>query len=277
MYIYDDIILCITQFTNIKTTAMVLTSNNRLFNKYIGTHLLSKVKINPDFGVPDKFKPYVTCLYDVKSLEDITGYKNLTNIIFNNYFNDNVDNLQQSLTSITFGYGTCSDDYSFFNRPIDNLPRSLLNLDLTWAECFNQKIDILPQSLRVLYLGDYFNQPLDKLPQSLRELYLGKYFKQSVDKLPQFLKTLYLGEYFDQKIDNLPQSLIKLEFGNDFNQSINLPPFLVYLRLGWRFNKRIMKLPRSLKRIEIENGYDYINELKFLCYKNNTELSIFID
>jgi len=61
------------------------------------------------------------------------------------------------------------------------------------------KPGVLPQNLKILYIGDYFNKLLeaDVLPNGLTELYF-KYYTQPLENgvLPSKLTILDLGYYF---------------------------------------------------------------------------------
>jgi hypothetical protein len=76
-------------------------------------------------------------------------------IIFGNYFNQKVDQLPNSILSLTFG--------NSFNQSIDNLPQKLTSL--TFRNNFNQNVDLLPNSILSLTFGYCFNQPVDNLPK----------------------------------------------------------------------------------------------------------------
>lgn len=127
---------------------------------------------------------------------------NLTHLIFSGTFNKKIDssNLPSTLTHLTLG--------QFFNQDISDLPDSLTNL--TFAnECFhrndihsnsfNKPISSLPQ-LKFLSLGSKFNQPLDFLPNSITHLVLGRSFNQPIDNLPSSLAILDIHEHCAIKI-----------------------------------------------------------------------------
>jgi hypothetical protein len=65
-------------------------------------------------------------------------------------FNQQVNNLPEPLTSLTFGVK--------FNQQVDNLPQTLTSL--TFGNCFNQRVDNLPKSLTSLTFDKTFNQKL---------------------------------------------------------------------------------------------------------------------
>ena len=75
----------------------------------------------------------------------------------NSHFDQKVDNLPNTLTHLTFGWG--------FNQLVDNLPENLTHL--TFREDFNQKVDNLPLSLTHLTFGFNFNQNVDNLPSNI--------------------------------------------------------------------------------------------------------------
>ena len=78
---------------------------------------------------------------------------------YHNKFNQIVNNLciVKSICYIQFGRK--------FNQNVDNLPESLTHLE--FGHEFNQNVNNLPQSLTYLKFGSDFNQSVDNLPQSL--------------------------------------------------------------------------------------------------------------
>ena len=88
------------------------------------------------------------------NLELINKYKNIifsnndnTNDIFiKSKFNQEVNNLPNSLTHLTFGYN--------FNQEVNNLPNSLTHLTLGGS--FNQKVNNLPKVKYIREFGKLF-------------------------------------------------------------------------------------------------------------------------
>ena len=241
----------------------------------------------------------------------IDNLPNLETLTVCQIFNQNLDNLPDSLRKLEFRCGNgsgigCSwhtdsnleNTMSFPTRyPIDHLPSSLIeltlpldfnliidnlpsNLQILNLGCsFNQSINSLPQSLTHLTLGESFNQEINHLPSSLKFLKLGRNFIQGVDHLPNGLTDLILGKFFDQPIDNLPSSLSNLKLGNYFDKSINrLPPNLKTLFLGSFFNQSIDNLPNSIEILrlgkEFSLGINYLpTSLKklFICVDSDCD------
>ncbi len=128
---------------------------------------------------------------------------------------------------------------------------------------FNQPFIVgsLPNTIKILVLGDGFDQPLapGSLPGSLTTLFLGSKFNQRLESgvLPSGLVDLEFSYSFDQPFDNgvLPESLTTLKLGYSFNQScknINLPDSLTRLRFGCSFNQPFEQgfFPESLVCLE---------------------------
>ena len=69
---------------------------------------------------------------------------------------------------------------------------------------FNQPVDNLPISLKMLELGWYFNQPVDNLPDSLIDLKFNWIFKQKINRYPSSLKRIMISEkYFNIFPENI--------------------------------------------------------------------------
>jgi hypothetical protein len=144
---------------------------------------------------------------------NIYEMKKAKSLIFNNNFNQPIDNIPNSIIKkISLGKS--------FNQPIDNLqisfiqkknkfinksnkhwlinycylPNSLTHLTLE-QENFNQTIDNLPRNLTHLELVGTFNQSIDNLPNSITHLTLGPHFNKDINRLPLKLKSIIL-EYF---------------------------------------------------------------------------------
>jgi len=75
----------------------------------------------------------------------------------------------------------------YFNQQIDNLPNSIFSLTLGYE--FNNPINNLPNSLTNLTLGNKFNKPINKLPSSLNKIIINKYNKNIIG-LTQQIKNI---------------------------------------------------------------------------------------
>ncbi len=115
------------------------------------------------------FNPEYNEIFDTSILEILS---NLNTIIFNNY-KDNKN---------------CGSE---FNQLVDNLPNSIISL--TFGNCFNQLVDNLPGSIVSLTFGYYFNQLLNNLPNSIVSLTFGNHFDKPVDNLPNSITSLTFG------------------------------------------------------------------------------------
>ncbi|KYR02030.1 hypothetical protein DLAC_00826 [Tieghemostelium lacteum] len=165
------------------------------------------------------------------------------------------------------------------------------NLHTLKLYCYNQLLQpgVLPESLKVLYLGENFErelqpgslpQGLEKLvfsdcwnfpispgtlPVELRELYFGENFNQelSIGVLPQNLEILELGGQFNHPLVQgcLPESLRQLDLSDQFAQDIkvgDLPTQLESLSFGSAFDNHIEpgSIPRSIQILSFPNGFD---------------------
>jgi hypothetical protein len=141
-----------------------------------------------------------TRLYCKTCIEDNIYLSSLNYIYFDEFFDDNIDNLPQNVTEIIFHVN------SRFNKKVDNLPRSLKVLIL--GIYFNQTVDCLPQTLTTLFLCGFFYQSIDNLPDSLISLTLIPiYYKREVRKYPRSLKSICINTNII-KLINPPKDLI---------------------------------------------------------------------
>jgi hypothetical protein len=144
-----------------------------------------------------------------------------------------------------------------FNQAVDYLPPSLTSL--SFGSKFNQPLDHLPLSLRHLSCSSHFDQPVDHLPSSLTKLLLGKHFNQSIDNLPTSLQILHImSNNFNKPLDHLPPlSSLSLENTRFHYQIDNLPLTLTYFFFSSRiwFTHPLWHLPPSLRYITLEFSY----------------------
>ena len=236
--------------------------NEDLFDKYESNNLKNLIYIGSIFN------------------NQIANLPNtLTYLTFGKYFNQQVNNLPNTLTYLTFGF--------YFNHQVDNLPNTLTYL--TFSTYFNKPVDNLPNTLTHLTFGIYFNKPVDNLPNTLTHLTFDYYFNQPVDKLPNTLTYLTFCYIFNQPINNLPKTLIHLTFGQKFDKRVDLPLNILYLKLdcnnqylinnlhngieelefGFNFNLELNNLPSSIKKISFDKYSSYNKELN--CLSNFIE------
>ena len=244
-----------------------------------------------NFAIPPNIKKIVFEDY-TKGIDPLRKYTNIETIVLSYYFNQRITALPPNLKVLQFGrFYNCSlcklpdtlETLIFderYNKPfIHPLPKSLKVLKFEGSSCFNQPLPNLPNSLKLLKLGNDFNQPLSNLSNSLKLLNLGFKFNQPLPNLPNSLKYLRLGNDFNQPLPNLPNSLKSLNLGFNFNQPLpNLPDGLKYLKLSCSFNHYINQLPKSLKVFVNATFYNYIvlpNKLKVLItYYNGSTLNL---
>jgi hypothetical protein len=152
--------------------------------------------------------------------------QNITDLIFNQAFNQKVDNLPQNITYIDFG------------------------------NCFNQKVDKLPKNLTHLFLFYYFNQKIDKLPKNLTHLTLNSIkFNKSINNLPKSLTYFMIGWHINSDI-KLPKNFNYLLLTCNNKLINNIPVHIKILNICFHYeekeNKYIENLPLTIKEIIIE-------------------------
>ena len=108
-----------------------------------------------------------------------------------------------------------------FNDTINNLPLTITSLSLGCS--FNKSMDYLPKGLIILSLGCNYNQPIKSLPYSLISLSFAHDFNQSIKNLPNSINKLTLGHKFQHSLSKLPLSLIHLELSYSYQGKIVLP------------------------------------------------------
>lgn len=160
-----------------------------------------------------------------------------------------------------------------YNDPIDILPNSLIYLKL--GDKFNQYLTF-PPNLKTLILGNSYNKVLSELPE-LIHLQLGRH-DQPLPKLPK-LKFIKFGCNFDQSIKELPSSLTHIIFGYRFKQPLlNLPPNLLELDVGYNYNHPLPILPDSLKILKIGKHYThdiiFPYQLRKLVYMSDKKIDM---
>ena len=188
-----------------------------------------------------------------QTIEHLKLCKNLKLLIISGNFNQNIDNLPNSIEYLEIN--------GYFNKPIEKFPDNLKKLTLDGV--FNQSIDNSAKCMFIEFikLGDFFNNPLNILSNSLHILVLGRSFNQSVNIIYKLynLKQLILGTHFNQIIRHFPMSLEYINFGFHYNQKIyNLPKHIKRIHFGLCFNKPINKLLYSnLKHLTLGNMFTY--------------------
>jgi len=134
---------------------------------------------------------------------------------------------------------------------------------------FNQKIDELPDSIKVLgfYYDCPFNQEIKKYPNSLVKLDFNMNFNQKLENLPETLRILQLDKLFNHPIDNLPDGLQILSIGNYYDPQDEKE----YYYIDTKFDQPVKRLPRNLRLFDfLHEEYHYVEEKK----KNTVELFI---
>ena len=197
--------------------------------------------------------------------KQISNFKNLTDLIFDDNFNEklNPNVFPDTITHLTFGKN--------FNQPIEPnvLPKFLKSL--TFGENFNQEMapNVLPKFLKSLTFGENFNQEIGRniLPKSLTHLTFGDEFNQVIFRniLPKNLTHLTFGYKFRQFLmgkNILPDSITHLTFGQKYTLLIpaeDLPRSLIYLTNLYNISlsphdSPENQIPKSLYYVNIKNG-----------------------
>lgn len=131
--------------------------------------------------------------------DDLPKLPNLITLIFQDGFNQKLNDLSPNLKFLKFGKN--------FNQPLDNLP-----------------------NLIKLILGTKFDQSINNLPETLTHLSIIGDFKQKIEKLPNLLY-FRLGNVYSLPLV-LPNSLIHLSLLGDVTIQIPSIPSLYYLKLN---------------------------------------------
>lgn len=130
-----------------------------------------------------------------------------------------------------------------FDEPIDDLePNTEIIFFTPWA-CFNQPVDNLPASVKIIIFGEAFNQSIDFLPESVEFIFFTSNSK------------------FNKPINNLPSSLRYLIFNNSM------------IRCFQTYDYDIVNLPASLMYIDIKS-YIPINENKIRLNKSILQINV---
>uniref|UniRef100_A0A6C0C5Z2 F-box domain-containing protein n=1 Tax=viral metagenome TaxID=1070528 RepID=A0A6C0C5Z2_9ZZZZ len=204
------------------------------------SEIVTHLKIQSNFRGPIMIPQSVTHLTFGTQFDNPIGKQlsstTLTHLVFNDYFDQSVDNLPESLTHLVFGGEFISPNVltvnGFFNWK-----------DIYAGGSFDRSIDNLPKTLMFLSLGCDFNTPIKNLPSSLTYLNLGNEFNQSIKNiLPPTLIYLILGDEFRRSIKNrIPQSVIHLSISFTSSRPIYVPPWIKHLEIdakegNWKEN-----------------------------------------
>jgi hypothetical protein len=104
-----------------------------------------------------------------------------------------------------------------YNSSLDFLSETISKIIFPTKSLFNKKINDLPNSLKLLVLGNKFNNQLNNLPDNLEVLFVGTEFNQDLNNLPSKLKILHFdfGSAFNSQIKNLPSKIKHLSLPSD--------------------------------------------------------------
>lgn len=147
-----------------------------------------------------------------------------------------------------------------FNKNIDSLPSTLEVLIFPSNSVFNQPINDLPISMKILSTGNSFNQTINNLPKNLVHLMLGEKFNTPINKLPPNLKTLIFDELnkYQHKLNCLPNSLQVISFPVNYdNNEILIPDDCKFICFNYpdkNLNNHSLELMKNLEN----NSYNTI-------------------
>lgn len=192
--------------------------------------------------------------YDEEFDEDlINEIKKYDCIKFGYNFNKSIDNLPDNIKKIVFG--------RFFDKKIDNLPNSVKYIQFGVNESeFNQEVNYLPESLKVLNLENCysFNKDLSNLPKSLKVLKLHNYVQDIPDSVEYLKFYFHYGEEIDIP-DNI-KYLTLSPFEEVHNKKINFSENLEYVHFNFQVQLTKTEL-NKMKNIEhiisVFNKYAY--------------------
>lgn len=210
-----------------------------------------KNKINKIINVP-KSLIRLNCSNNLIQLIDTSGFNR--DFKYFNFANNPVVGMYYKLNLKIKKYSKKLKIVLFedsFNQPVDNLPVGLEDLKFGVICEFNFTIDNLPNSIKRLGLNNRFNKPIDNLPDSLVELRLGDCFNHTVDNLPRNLKSIKFGSDFNKSINNLPDTIVHIEFDKKSIYDCNidkLPCSIVNI-----------KIPRTIKNFFLAEYHNIIN------------------
>ena len=101
-----------------------------------------------------------------------------------------------------------------------------------------------------------YNEVINRLPSSLKILVLGKSFSYKINEFPENLNYLDIGDSYTDSLDNLPKNLETLIIGGKFNNFIKYPENLKYfiIKENSSFNMSFDNLPNSLIYFSLQNN-----------------------
>jgi hypothetical protein len=140
---------------------------------------------------------------------------------------------------------------------LHNLPTKLLHLQAN--PCDAIALNVLPNTLTILQLGNRFGKPFAKgvLPSSLTRLQCGDFYNSRfyAGILPSNLHTLLCGAFYNQyfELGALPNKLIVLDCGRSYNRKFDyLPSSLRVLRCPVGNLSRRTKAELRANKVTIE-------------------------
>jgi Leucine-rich repeat (LRR) protein len=190
----------------------------------------------------------------IKSLPDLTRFKNLEILNCSNNQLTSLSNLPQNLKIL----------YCYHNQltSLSNLPQNLKNLD-----CSNNQLTFLynlPQNLEILNYSNNQLTLLPTLPQNLKILNCTNNQLTSLSNLPQNLEILYCHNNKLSSLSNLPQNLEILYCTN--NQLTLLPILPQNLKILNCINNPFYKIVKGDTLIKTKQNIRTLNNFCDLYY-----------
>jgi Leucine-rich repeat (LRR) protein len=143
---------------------------------------------------------------NIKSLPDLSRFKNLKQLYCSDNELTSLPNLPQNLETLS-----CSDN------KLTSLPTLPQNLEV--LHCYSNKLTSLPnlpQNLKQLSCSNNELTSFPTLPQSLKTLFCYNNKLTSLPTLPQNLESLYCSKNELTSLPTLPQNLKKISYSNNF-------------------------------------------------------------
>lgn len=193
----------------------------------------------------------------------------------NNYFDIIIINIPNNIKEFTFNENPIKKIFfpHSFNKQIDDFHETLETIIFPPHSKFNKSIDNLPNSLKILCLGNNFNQSISNLPNNIEHLILPNGYNNKIIKIPTNLKTLIfnandISPYYSEntlELDFVSNNLelLILPVNYNINESLkisnNLKIIIFYSSVG--NSKNINSIDLFTKK-HINNDFKKIDFIK---------------
>lgn len=138
---------------------------------------------------------------------------NIKHIIFDEKFNQNIDNLPDIIETIIILGRYCIS--------INKLPNNLITLLLNYnVSCHINYFS--PNLVNIINNNCILNSLCNYCPNNLKFIQLGTYFNDEIHNLSSSIEIIILGKYFNKSIENLPQNIshLILNISNNLNENL---------------------------------------------------------